>query len=542
MSTPVVKKEWPKVPDDWLLLQTGSGVSQSVAEELRKAALKVHDYAKNLGFPKPNERVTILAYPDLGSLAGPFEAATGRALDKDSVGPKFAASEHAVVNGTDWMAVNLSASNLKGSPSHRQRMLVRHLINVVFRQTSDLPLWASRDELPPAGPRWLVDGGKRYFAEQAPSPTGTGSCDARRNRGAVRIGQGGPSLSTAETRTGLSSLPRSYDYTYLAIDLLAGVAGRESVVSYFASLRRGTPWQETFEATFGMPVDAFYQLFQERWDEGFPAPRCSTLPPLTKFPGSPDYVGWYVEEGVASRIVEATAEGMWLMDQYGRTLGMPEPTRGSEVYLYHDVGNLAALYSTLTGQDAERSLEYWKNGTAASGGNYWVGSSTKLEKNTAKIAAHELFHIFQRDMSGLPSGSADDEIPLTGPRWLKEGVAEYLAYQAVDAGGVLDYGFERNRASGWGIARRANRVTLALRDMTVQNQIRDVPYRYPYFMLAAELLAHHAGADSLIRLYMVMGPDTTWQEAFQEVFDMDVDEFYDLFEEHRAAGFPKLDS
>ena len=39
-----------------------------------------------------------------------------------------------------------------------------------------------------------------------------------------------------------------------------------------------------------------------------------------------------------------------------------------------------------------------------------------------------------------------------------------------------------------------------------------------------------------------MWPGTTWQEAFQAAFGMTVEEFCEIFAEHRAAGFAELDS
>ena len=38
-----------------------------------------------------------------------------------------------------------------------------------------------------------------------------------------------------------------------------------------------------------------------------------------------------------------------------------------------------------------------------------------------------------------------------------------------------------------------------------------------------------------------MQPGTSWQMAFEAAFSMTVTEFYELFQEHRAAGLPQLD-
>ena len=64
---------------------------------------------------------------------------------------------------------------------------------------------------------------------------------------------------------------------------------------------------------------------------------------------------------------------------------------------------------------------------------------------------------------------------------------------------------------------------------------------YTYSALAAELLASRAGASALMRYYANVKRDSTWQVAFHKTFGMTIDQFYGLFEEHRSAGFPKLD-
>ena len=65
--------------------------------------------------------------------------------------------------------------------------------------------------------------------------------------------------------------------------------------------------------------------------------------------------------------------------------------------------------------------------------------------------------------------------------------------------------------------------------------------RYKYFLLAAELLAKNSDDSALLEYPALQNSKTTWQEAFEKAFGMTVTQFYDLFEEHRAAGFPELD-
>ena len=56
-----------------------------------------------------------------------------------------------------------------------------------------------------------------------------------------------------------------------------------------------------------------------------------------------------------------------------------------------------------------------------------------------------------------------------------------------------------------------------------------------------ELLAAEAGEEAVLWYWTLLSPETTWQEAFMTTFGMTIDEFYELFEKHRSAGFPGLD-
>ena len=165
----------------------------------------------------------------------------------------------------------------------------------------------------------------------------------------------------------------------------------------------------------------------------------------------------------------------------------------------------------------------------------WEESNTSPESGK-KILAHELFHLYQEEFSGFSLGSEDHEVPEAGPRWTTEGTAEYLAYRAMDAGGVLDYQTERNSTVvRHGVDKPLSEMETLAGYRTARGNI------YAYFLLAAELLASSTGQSSLIHYYMLQQPGTTWQEAFKIAFAMPVEEFYELFEEHRAAGFPGVD-
>ena len=73
------------------------------------------------------------------------------------------------------------------------------------------------------------------------------------------------------------------------------------------------------------------------------------------------------------------------------------------------------------------------------------------------------------------------------------------------------------------------------------NVLLDGPGRFALATMGAEFLAAKAGEEALMTFWTLLGPGTTWQEAFNTAFGMTIDDFYSLFEEHRAAGFPAPD-
>ena len=162
--------------------------------------------------------------------------------------------------------------------------------------------------------------------------------------------------------------------------------------------------------------------------------------------------------------------------------------------------------------------------------------------NLMKMTAHELLHTYQHGLSGLSVGGGVSLVPESGPRWLSEGTAEFFALRAMDAGDVLDYEERRNSTDPWGIVRHAEYIDKLLSEMETWTGFSGARGdSTSYATMAAELLAAHAGEESLIRFYTLTQPGSAWQEAFGTVFGMTVEEFYELFEEHRAAGFPEVD-
>ena len=238
-------------------------------------------------------------------------------------------------------------------------------------------------------------------------------------------------------------------------------------------------------------------------------------------------------------------QGVQLAHDYSVLLGMPKTQSEVTIHMYNDIEKVISAYARETNSSMEHARKHWeKGGTAvASDDQIFMNASSEWYQNTEpkyrmKVIAHELIHAYQIGMSELKFGtSRDHEVPESGPRWLIEGIAEYLAYKSLSEGGILSYESERDSR----IVIDAKRIDKPLSEMEKREGYRGVSGAYNHFLLAAELLAKNSGESNLLKYHALQDSKTMWQEAFEKAFGMTVTQFYDLFEEHRAAGFPELD-
>ena len=229
------------------------------------------------------------------------------------------------------------------------------------------------------------------------------------------------------------------------------------------------------------------------------------------------------------------------MRGYLARLGFPEIGCDVVFYIYNDTIAIAEAYARETGWSLENSVSLWESVVAVSSKG-WVflralderlASAPRARASHMKVAAHELYHVYQHCLSGLSGGARNHEVPANGPHWLSEGSAEFSAYRAMSEIGELSYDEERR-----GFAERAKRVDKPLSEMETWDGLSSEAFGYTYSLMAAELLASLAGEGALMRHYELAQPSATWRDAFATSFGMTVDEFYDLFADHRAAGFP----
>ena len=285
-----------------------------------------------------------------------------------------------------------------------------------------------------------------------------------------------------------------------------------------------------------------------------PTPTPTLTPTPTPIPKQDilDYVRWEIGSEVSLADEQNAKHAVQLMHDYAVSLGLPEIKKDITFYLYHNHDALFAAYTRATGVSVDGARDHWAGGDSAGiNGEGWVFVNTsgrwfREDSYPSKplklmsVSAGEFVGALDYALSELSPASGLDEVPLAGPRWLKNGVDTFLKDRALAEGGVISYDTARNGPRGLvEQAKYAGKQPLSeMETLTGFVAVRS-PYRYA--AMAAELLASLAGESSLIKYYTNLTIGTTWQKEFQRTFGMTVDEFYELFEEHRAAGFPEVE-
>lgn len=149
--------------------------------------------------------------------------------------------------------------------------------------------------------------------------------------------------------------------------------------------------------------------------------------------------------------------------------------------------------------------------------------------------AHEYVHVVQWSVAP-PDARVVDDVWTIGPYWLLEGVANYVAATVLAQQGRIDYGRYRGHE-----VEEAESARGSLGDMVTWADFEAEGYlpAYASGFLAAELLAARTDPGTVLGFWTVLADHSSWEETFAATFGLSVDEFYEVFEQHRAGGFPK---
>ena len=235
------------------------------------------------------------------------------------------------------------------------------------------------------------------------------------------------------------------------------------------------------------------------------------------------------------------------MHEYFSSLGISDLDGQVDFYLYWDVVPALARikgigveearqrfdaigHSGTEGKQGDRLTVILKDASVIAGYN---SSPTYSAHNGAHSMGHSYHNLLYTLNERLTSHSL---VAPQGPAWLSEGVTEFQTIRSFAKGGLYQY--DRRREL---FRQRASAVDAPLPDLETYGALLPVQAGYDLSTMAAELLASRAGEESVITYWQLLRPGTTWQEAFETAFGMTVEEFYPLFADHRAAGFPTVD-
>lgn len=182
------------------------------------------------------------------------------------------------------------------------------------------------------------------------------------------------------------------------------------------------------------------------------------------------------------------------------------------------------------------SVQFDDASTGSACGTYGWGV-IYLQERCFTALAHEYTHAVQhhlrtRDGDGRLRGSAAPG----APTWITEGMADYWSWIYRDAVGERPLAMYLSGV----VIPAARRVEATLQSVETSDIFAsgDRSAHYSLSHLAIRYLVSLTSEDALFTYYRRLPDGTDWKSTFREVFGLDVDRFYRMFEERRAREFP----
>ena len=278
-----------------------------------------------------------------------------------------------------------------------------------------------------------------------------------------------------------------------------------------------------------------------------PAATSTILPQTTgtRYFDDPDvpYLSWEVGANIPDSMFYDNRQGILLVERYVRSLDVPELDNEVVFYLYWDI---VPAIARVTGRSEQELRQRDRSGEVFladdGSGAIFINGLIKEKDGVpplrfTHIAAHELIHIYQYSLAAHRGFDLDhSKVRVHGPAWLHEGGAEFQTHRALTKGAVYFYDERRRRSS-----QTASAVDTPLSDLETPKAVLATQGSYQLGEMAVELLATRAGEEAVMAYWTLLDSQTPWEEAFETTFGTTISEFYLLFEQRRAAGFPEVD-
>ena len=247
-------------------------------------------------------------------------------------------------------------------------------------------------------------------------------------------------------------------------------------------------------------------------------------------------VGDYMSEDDAL----AVRCGVDLTHDYAVRFGMAPLEDDINVYLLN-ADDLVDV-TVRAGFSRTYSINLWSYALGAYGGNgdVYINASrnTAVKKHIGwlRTSIHEVSHA-QRHMSNdLSLATNHPDIPEYGPVWLDEAFSTFHRVRVMTNSGLLPDSYSYYRSF---YAEDFLDSPLSLKDLETVEEYHSSDNIFNILFFAGELLLHHAGEEAAYKFYKSLNSETTWDKEFKNNFGFTINEFYELFEEHREAGLPE---
>ena len=265
--------------------------------------------------------------------------------------------------------------------------------------------------------------------------------------------------------------------------------------------------------------------------------------PSKQTPTSPSFIKWEVGDAARSTEERAARFGVQWLFEYAESIGWP--IVGDDITVHfktlEPLVNAAAVEDGSIGEgeiERLRDLLSTRFGFARGDSNFNRAANPGVFLGedwyyaTAATLAHENIHTaFQYDINGLHTNPASVQRQGgLGPTWFVEGMATYFGELITSLHtGETDF-----------LCRDCEIGEVKVSDIALTAAEDSLYCAYMCGAFAIELLASIVGQRHVVDFYTMRRPGQTWQQAFEEAFDISVPDFYAMYDQHRAAGFPKL--
>ena len=242
-------------------------------------------------------------------------------------------------------------------------------------------------------------------------------------------------------------------------------------------------------------------------------------------------INWIVGDYIPEKDENAARCGAALIHDYAASLGM-SPLEQDVTFYFLTSDDMLNILGMDPGSRYAKDLESTQGGYFMPLNSVFINFSSYGYRNKINglvTSIHELSH-FQRNMSsnidGYPQGSG----------WIDQAISEFHDTRVMTNANLGHSPYSWYRSF---IADNVSKSSYSYSSRDLENRAI-YEFHSPFSFLVGEFLASQAGEKALYDFYAALGPETTWESEFNNVFGVSVDEFYGLLDKHIEAGFPEL--